>query len=989
MIDAIFSGTESQDAGRASSRPGTDATLSYWVTTPDGEGKPLVGPEGHARLRTVFTPGAVLGGRYVLERELGKGGMGMVFLGRDERLGRAVAIKVMLLHGQEDRGDAAARLRRSFAEEARLGANLLHPAIATVFDYGFHEGEPFTVFEYLPGATLRDLLNRRGRLPLEEVRLIIGPLAQALDFAHAHGVVHRDLKPENIRATDQGALKVLDLGLAKEFLKDVDWSGFAGTPAYASPEQAAGLPCDGRTDQYALALIAYEMLVMRRVFEGRDWRDLLEKHRDQEPTWPDEARPDIPAAVREAVMRALRKDPNRRFATCEQFAVAMGCRFLSQTPPLPEILLDTFISKAEGQWDKPGRSVTLHRMCVHLMLTRDSLWGSFRSELVQWPVRAIRSLRSESGGKVLRLKLACPDGEAIQSFRFADADECLRWSGQIRALMREPGPSRSGVPTLVEQQSIVLTKRRPAARFQIIGPVESKNKRRWRGEDSLRIIGIAAGADAVVDIQEERLPGFGYSEWRLSGTAVRVVDRSGRAELSPRRFSNAVLKLFGKLILFIPLFILLNTRSWLFLPPKGGSIPTRLAEAYSAIALPLNVVHYCWLLALASLLLLRWPQLLKPVVVSFLLLTSVPLMRPLGAIAAGASTGRWQAAGHYIRQAIIPEGIHRSNFLQLAVLLVGIEISAVRSAWLAHRDFSLNAPDAGPPAPATRSAVRWAVLGLSLILYILLNYNMLKCSYNFVSYTAMPLPAGDTPQVTSRTPDADQIVASHMILIQPLWRTDDERSRRQAVALSGRLASEFPGTFEAPKLVADSHARLGDYLARHRRFGEAVAEYLKALKIGKGLAAKAPGYRKHLIGHCVQLARILADGPDAQGRDPAVVVALQGMAELAPQDGDIRFTLGVAHYRAGEWDAAIKALEGARELRSGNDGYNGLFLAMAHWRLGRADTARRYYSQASVSVKSRPQDERLGRLHAEAAALLGISAQPAPDGEHGAVPSPE
>ncbi len=187
--------------------------------------------------------------------------MGRVYLGRDTRLDRPVAIKVIIPDSAGRRGDdTEGSLRERFADEARLGANLAHPAIATVFDYGFHDGHPFTVFEYIPGETLRDLLRRRGPLPLEEVRLILGPLAQALDFAHARHIVHRDLKPDNIRATEQGLFKILDLGLARDFLRHSDWSGFAGTPAYAAPEQAAGLPCDGRADQYALAVIAFELL---------------------------------------------------------------------------------------------------------------------------------------------------------------------------------------------------------------------------------------------------------------------------------------------------------------------------------------------------------------------------------------------------------------------------------------------------------------------------------------------------------------------------------------------------------------------------------------------------------------------------------------------------------------------------------------------------------------------------------------------------------
>ena len=218
-------------------------------------------------------------------------------------------------------------------KEARLGANLTHPAIATVYDYGFHDDMPFTVFEYLHGQTLGELRRSRGRLPLEEVRLIIGPLAQALDFAHGRHVVHRDLKPENIRATEQGLFKILDLGLAKEFRRDVDWSGFAGTPAYAAPEQAAGKACDGRTDQYALALIAFELLAGRRLFECRDPHELLAMHRETQPTGLATDLADAPEAVRLALARALSEDPNARFATCGDFAVALGCQLLSAAPP--------------------------------------------------------------------------------------------------------------------------------------------------------------------------------------------------------------------------------------------------------------------------------------------------------------------------------------------------------------------------------------------------------------------------------------------------------------------------------------------------------------------------------------------------------------------------------------------------------------------------------------------------------------------------------
>ena len=249
-----------------------DATLLYSVVREGGKIEPLVSERDLDQLARTFAPGMVLQGRYVLERELGRGAMGLVFLGRDNRLDRPVAIKAILPSesGWRARGTATEKqFQDGFLQEAKIGANLAHPAIATVHDFGYHGETPFTVFEYVGGPTLQEVLKRRARTPLEEVCLIIGPLAQALDFAHSRFVVHRDLKPANIKATEQGNFKILDLGLATEFRRQTNWS-FCGTPAYASPEQASGIPADGRSDQYALALIVYELLTGQRVFSEKN-----------------------------------------------------------------------------------------------------------------------------------------------------------------------------------------------------------------------------------------------------------------------------------------------------------------------------------------------------------------------------------------------------------------------------------------------------------------------------------------------------------------------------------------------------------------------------------------------------------------------------------------------------------------------------------------------------------------------------------------------
>jgi serine/threonine-protein kinase len=300
-----------------------DLALTYSYHKPDGRVEPLLGAAGHSSLRAKFPPGAVLQDRYVIESELGHGGMGLVYRGRDRRLGdRPVAIKV--IRPDPKRGTIGeADAREAFEKEARMGANLVHPAIATVYDFGLHDDVPFTVFEYIPGETLMELLRRRGYLSLEDVRLIVGPLAQALDFAHARHIVHRDLKPANIKASEQLNFKILDLGLATEFRRQASWK-FCGTPAYASPEQVTGQPCDGRTDQYALGCIVYEMLAGRRVFEASDVEILLQMHATAPVVSPRRWVPDLPEFVAAAIVRALSKIPQQRFDTCQEFAVAMG-----------------------------------------------------------------------------------------------------------------------------------------------------------------------------------------------------------------------------------------------------------------------------------------------------------------------------------------------------------------------------------------------------------------------------------------------------------------------------------------------------------------------------------------------------------------------------------------------------------------------------------------------------------------------------------------
>ena len=264
-------------------------------------------------------------GPYPIERELGRGGMGIVYLGRDPALGRPVAVKVL---PREVAGDPE-RLAR-FDREARLLAAVHHPNVASIFNVGADgDGRRYLALEFVPGETLAKRLAR-GALPLAEALDVCRQIAAGLEAAHEAGVVHRDLKPANVRLTPDGVAKVLDFGLAKGTPSSGDGEpsqSFAesptatfqtteagrllGTVTYMSPEQARGKPVDRRTDVWALGCILYECLTGRAPFAGETTSDVLARILEREPSW--EALPaSTPPRVRELLHRSLEKDKSRR-----------------------------------------------------------------------------------------------------------------------------------------------------------------------------------------------------------------------------------------------------------------------------------------------------------------------------------------------------------------------------------------------------------------------------------------------------------------------------------------------------------------------------------------------------------------------------------------------------------------------------------------------------------------------------------------------------
>ena len=275
---------------------------------------------------------AALADRYRIERELGAGGMATVYFARDLKHDRDVAIKVL----KPDLAESLGRDR--FLREIRLAARLNHPHILALYDSGEADGFLYFVMPVMQGENLRDRLNREAQLPVDVAVRVALEVADALDYAHRHDVVHRDIKPENILLHEGHAL-VADFGIGKAVVAAAASGATTltqvgvtvGTPAYMSPEQAAGDEIDGRSDLFALGCVLYEMLTGELPFTGPTIQAVIAKRFHHTPPTVTTTRPEVPAAVSHTVERLLEKDPEARISSGAGVATALR----SQNTPSP------------------------------------------------------------------------------------------------------------------------------------------------------------------------------------------------------------------------------------------------------------------------------------------------------------------------------------------------------------------------------------------------------------------------------------------------------------------------------------------------------------------------------------------------------------------------------------------------------------------------------------------------------------------------------
>ena len=260
-------------------------------------------------------------GRYEIERELGRGGMAVVYLARDPAMKRQVAVKVLPRQFTHD-----PQFRARFQREAEVIAALEHPHIVPIYDFGEHEDQPFIVMRYMPGGSLTDRL-KQGPLSVAEAGRIIASLASALDEAHSKGIIHRDLKPGNILFDHHNEPFISDFGIAKlsEATAALTGTGMIGTPAYMSPEQARGdKHIDGRSDIYALGSILFEMLTGKQPYEADTPMGIAIKHVTEPVPRILDTNPDLPPGCEAVITRVMAKSPSERFPTASALAAELS-----------------------------------------------------------------------------------------------------------------------------------------------------------------------------------------------------------------------------------------------------------------------------------------------------------------------------------------------------------------------------------------------------------------------------------------------------------------------------------------------------------------------------------------------------------------------------------------------------------------------------------------------------------------------------------------
>jgi len=394
VFDAAIALPADERAGYVSDRAGDDLALRdevmSLVDAHERAGSFLEQPAGQpsgadaSGASPFLKPGDEIGA-YRIEAELGRGGMGVVYLAEDRKLGRRVALKALAPHFGAD-----VQRRERLRTEARAAARLSHPGIATVFALEELDGHLLIVGEYVAGRTLRAELEA-GPVPLDRVLDVAAQLAHALSAAHAAGIVHRDLKPENVMCSDTGVVKILDFGVARSLADTglaahrlTDAGVLVGTPAYMSPEQLEGHDADARSDLFAFGVLIYELATGVHPFDGASPASTIARILGVEPTPASQIRRQVPAELDRVIARCLQKRPEGRYQSTSDLALDLEPRRPGgRITPSRALATEPGGNAAAPSASPDVRWWRLHQVClvgVYALMTATAWWACRRIE---------------------------------------------------------------------------------------------------------------------------------------------------------------------------------------------------------------------------------------------------------------------------------------------------------------------------------------------------------------------------------------------------------------------------------------------------------------------------------------------------------------------------------------------------------------------------------------------------------------------------------
>ena len=390
----------------------------------------------------------VIDGRYRVLKRLGAGGMAEVYCVEDQQLGRRVALKLLHRRFADDE-----QFVERFRREASSAAGLSHPNIVGIFDRGEWDGTYYIAMEFVEGRTLKDIIRERGPAPPEASADITLQILRAARFAHKRGIVHRDIKPHNVLIDTEGRVRVTDFGIARAGVSDMTETGSVmGTAQYLSPEQAQGKPVDARSDLYSIGIVLYELLTGRVPFDAESPVSVALMQVSETPVPPMELNPEVPPALDAVTLRAMEKDPARRYQDADEFIAALESARsapMEILPPPPVVVEEVF------EEEEPGRRWWAWLLALlALAAIAVGLWLLLRPE--QLTVPRVVGLQSATASQIVK-----NSGFRVEVVNVANADverdsvasqdplpDTEAPEGSVVELTVSTGPGEAPVPTL-------------------------------------------------------------------------------------------------------------------------------------------------------------------------------------------------------------------------------------------------------------------------------------------------------------------------------------------------------------------------------------------------------------------------------------------------------------------------------------------------------------------------------------------------------------